>query len=170
MTAVETLLAEPVVKRLGWALLHFVWQGVGVAILFAVGMWALRRRGANTRYLMGVGTLLVMLAAPLVTMLRVEVAAPTVPADSPRTEAPSVVTPLPSPAPAAPVPPREIARPQPQEDVPMASIVRPSPVPPVRQRASERVERILPWAVMVWLIGVIALAVRLLGGGCRCTV
>ncbi len=164
MTAVESLLAEPVVKRLGWALLHFVWQGVGVAILFAVGMWALRRRGANPRYVMGVGTLLVMISLPVVTLLRIEVTAPTVPADSPRTETPSLVTPLSSPSAVPAVPPRQIVRRRPQENVPMASAVRTPPVTPLRQRASGRVERILPWAVTVWLIGVIVLAVRLLGG------
>ena len=36
MTALENLLSPEIVQKLGWTLLHFVWQAAEVAILLAV--------------------------------------------------------------------------------------------------------------------------------------
>jgi len=52
-------------QSLGWALLHFLWQGTALAAL-AAGAMALCRR-ASTRYLLGVVALALMLLAPLAT-------------------------------------------------------------------------------------------------------
>jgi beta-lactamase regulating signal transducer with metallopeptidase domain/uncharacterized protein YnzC (UPF0291/DUF896 family) len=52
-------------QSLGWALLHFVWQGTALAALAAAAMALCRR--ASTRYLLGVGALVLMLLAPLAT-------------------------------------------------------------------------------------------------------
>jgi beta-lactamase regulating signal transducer with metallopeptidase domain/uncharacterized protein YnzC (UPF0291/DUF896 family) len=52
-------------QSLGWALLHFLWQGTALAALAAAAMALCRR--ASTRYLLGVGALLLMLLAPLAT-------------------------------------------------------------------------------------------------------
>jgi len=51
--------------RLGWTLVHFLWQGGLIAAAYAVA----RRfqRGSNDRYLLGCAALALMLAAPLVT-------------------------------------------------------------------------------------------------------
>jgi beta-lactamase regulating signal transducer with metallopeptidase domain len=54
-------------RSLGWALLHFLWQGAALAALAAVLMSLCR--GAARRYAVGVGTLVLMLAAPVVTFL-----------------------------------------------------------------------------------------------------
>ena len=35
MTAIHGLLAEPALLRLGWVLVHFVWQGAAVTVLLA---------------------------------------------------------------------------------------------------------------------------------------
>jgi beta-lactamase regulating signal transducer with metallopeptidase domain/uncharacterized protein YnzC (UPF0291/DUF896 family) len=50
---------------LGWALLHFLWQGTGVAALAAVGMALCHR--ASARYIVGVSALIFMLLTPLAT-------------------------------------------------------------------------------------------------------
>jgi hypothetical protein len=50
---------------LGWALLHFLWQGTALAALAAAAMAVCRR--ASTRYLVGVGALALMLFAPVAT-------------------------------------------------------------------------------------------------------
>jgi len=52
-------------QSLGWALLHFLWQGTALAALAGAAMALCRR--ASTRYLLGVGALLLMLLAPLAT-------------------------------------------------------------------------------------------------------
>ena len=50
---------------LGWALLHFLWQGTALAALAAAAM-ALSRR-ASVRYVLGIVALVLMLLAPIVT-------------------------------------------------------------------------------------------------------
>jgi len=52
-------------QSLAWALLHFLWEGTALAALAAAAMAVCRR--ASTRYLVGVGVLVLMLLAPLAT-------------------------------------------------------------------------------------------------------
>src|SRR5262245_57546531 len=60
-------LSESVVERLGWVLVHSLWQFALVALL--AGAWgrALRRHSATTRYGVLVVAMAVSLAAPLAT-------------------------------------------------------------------------------------------------------
>jgi uncharacterized protein (TIGR03435 family) len=51
----------------GWTLVHFVWQGAGIALLAALGLRLLRSRRPQVRYLTACGALAAMLAAPIVT-------------------------------------------------------------------------------------------------------
>jgi len=60
-------LSPEMMHALGWALLHFLWQGTAIAAL-AAGAIALCRR-ASARYALGVGALVVMLLAPVATFL-----------------------------------------------------------------------------------------------------
>jgi beta-lactamase regulating signal transducer with metallopeptidase domain len=61
----DELLGHPVVEALAWSLVHFVWQGAAIALVAALAMRAART--AEARYLMGVGALAAMLAAPVLT-------------------------------------------------------------------------------------------------------
>ncbi len=54
-----------VMRPLGWALVHFLWQGLALAALLSVALTVCRR--ASTRYVAGVVTLLLMVAAPMIT-------------------------------------------------------------------------------------------------------
>jgi beta-lactamase regulating signal transducer with metallopeptidase domain len=58
-------LSPTIMHSLGWALLHFLWQGIAVAAMAGVGMALCRR--ASARYALGVTALVVMLAAPAAT-------------------------------------------------------------------------------------------------------
>ncbi|HEV2736371.1 MAG TPA: hypothetical protein VGV85_16115, partial [Longimicrobiaceae bacterium] len=58
---------HPVVRALGWALLHFVWQGALLAGLAALAMHLLRGRSPQARYAVGCAALLLMVAAPVAT-------------------------------------------------------------------------------------------------------
>jgi beta-lactamase regulating signal transducer with metallopeptidase domain len=62
MHAIQILLTRPEVERLGWVLLHFVWQGVLIAVLCALALATFRRASANRRYLIACGALLAMAA------------------------------------------------------------------------------------------------------------
>ena len=57
----------PSVQALAWALVHFLWQGTLIAIAAALLMRAAAR--ASTRYAIGIGALVLMVAAPAVTFL-----------------------------------------------------------------------------------------------------
>ena len=59
MHAIQILLARPETERLGWVLLHFVWQGAMIAALSAIAFAILRRGSANLRYLIACGALLI---------------------------------------------------------------------------------------------------------------
>src|SRR6266849_9144723 len=52
-------------RTLGWTLLHFLWQGAGLAALFAVACAVCR--SAADRYALAVGALVLMMASPVVT-------------------------------------------------------------------------------------------------------
>lgn len=68
MNSLEMLLAKPVFQALGWALVHFIWQGAIVAILYAGTAVLLRKRAANVRYSVACAAMLLMLALPVATM------------------------------------------------------------------------------------------------------
>ena len=55
------------VQAAGWALVHFLWQGLAIAALLAATFRLLRRSPANHRYLAGCLALLLMALAPLIT-------------------------------------------------------------------------------------------------------
>src|SRR5689334_5208625 len=58
-------ISPEILRTLGWTLLHFLWQGAGLAALFAVA--AAVCRSASARYALAVGTLVLMLISPVVT-------------------------------------------------------------------------------------------------------
>ncbi len=59
----------PVVDALGWTLVHFLWQGAVIGVLFAVIMRWMAAASSDARYLVGIATLALMLAAPVATFL-----------------------------------------------------------------------------------------------------
>jgi beta-lactamase regulating signal transducer with metallopeptidase domain len=64
------------IEPLGWALVHFLWQGAAIALLLALARRLLRHASANARYLAACAALLLMLVAPLATFLSLERPAP----------------------------------------------------------------------------------------------
>jgi beta-lactamase regulating signal transducer with metallopeptidase domain len=65
MNALVQWLAPEVLRTLGLALAHFIWQGAALAALAAAAIAAART--ASSRYLVGVAALALMLAAPVIT-------------------------------------------------------------------------------------------------------
>ena len=43
MSAVQMLSSQPWVERLGWTLVHFLWQGLAIAVLYAAVRGAMAR-------------------------------------------------------------------------------------------------------------------------------
>jgi beta-lactamase regulating signal transducer with metallopeptidase domain len=67
MTNFANWISPELMRTLGWTLLHFIWLGAGLAALFAVTLAACR--SAAWRYALAVGTLVAMMAAPVVTFV-----------------------------------------------------------------------------------------------------
>jgi len=59
----------PAAQRLGWVLIHLVWQATLVALAFRLALWCLRLSPAQTRYLAGCLSLLLVAIAPCITYL-----------------------------------------------------------------------------------------------------
>jgi beta-lactamase regulating signal transducer with metallopeptidase domain len=70
MSAIETVLRQPAAQVVGWALLHFIWQGALIGTLTAIALAALRRSAADVRYVVATIALSLMLTLPVVTALQ----------------------------------------------------------------------------------------------------
>ena len=69
MIAMESLFRQPLVIALGWALVHFLWQGVLIALVLGGVNLLLRRAGAGLRYAAAYTAMLAMMAAAAGTLL-----------------------------------------------------------------------------------------------------
>jgi uncharacterized protein (TIGR03435 family) len=141
MNAIQMLSSEAWVERLGWTLVHFLWQGLAIALVYAAADKVMARRcSPNGGYLLACAALVAMMAAPVTTW---ELMRP--PAATPGAAyqvhgvppAPSIS----STAGAATLP-----------DSVRATVPEVQPA------------QFLAWVVVVWLIGAAALWVRLAGG------
>jgi len=108
------LLESALIQAIGWALVHFIWQGTVIAAATAIALRAMGGSRATTRYLVACVSLVVMLVAPLWAVLTNDFA-----------DSIDLVV------------------------VPTAARALPA-------------ERVLPIAVVVWMIGVVLLSVRLI--------
>jgi uncharacterized protein (TIGR03435 family) len=135
VNAIQLLSSQPWVERLGWTLVHFLWQGVLITALYAVARrWIAHSSRPNTRYVLACVTLAAMMAAPLVTwgLMRPSDAAP-------------VLTHL-------------------TDRVPLAASTAALPLSMRAADSGVQAAHFLTWVVAVWLVGAIALSIRLIGG------
>lgn len=156
--ALENILSQEMIQRLGWTLLHFVWQATAMALLLAILLTILRKASANVRYIMACAALGLVVLLPIVTMSLVRVSTPQPIADIEPPPAPVVVSmqPMTVETPLAKV--VEVEKPVKFESVDTA------PTVSWKQRASEKLEESLPYLVTGWLIGVFGLSLWHLGG------
>ena len=137
MTSLIHWLSPSAMQSLGWALLHFLWQGTALAALAGAAM-ALSRR-ASVRYAIGVAALALMFLAPLATGIFYA-------------QEHSIRTTMHS----------SFAPPRPTLAVPaMQSIAQPRTYSPPSER---KVPSALPWLVEAWLFGVAFFSLRSAGG------
>jgi beta-lactamase regulating signal transducer with metallopeptidase domain len=155
MSAIDPLLQQPLAQAIGWALIHFVWQGALIGLAAAVAFLSLQRSAADVRYVVAAIALSLMATMPVVTGVQTYRTVTAVKAAAAAEIAPSRSSPGPVEAgtrvAAASAPAGEIA-----SGVvvsPSWRITRPAPVEPW-----------LPVLVLGWLTGVALLTLRLLGG------
>ena len=72
MTPLDAVLPPDVVHRLGWTLVHLVWQAAAVALVLAVVLAFLKNGLANVRYLAACAALVMMAALPLGTFIAID--------------------------------------------------------------------------------------------------
>ncbi|MEN6578806.1 MAG: M56 family metallopeptidase [Phycisphaerales bacterium] len=157
MSLLENLLSHGAIVRLGWMLVHFLWQAGVIAVLLAVLLRLLRRASANLRYLVACGALALTVAMPLVTMQFIDIPGP-VAETSPLSE---TLTPTVTPTPMTlqlvdELPPLSSAPPLEEADLTM-------PIP-WHERLATVLEPALPYLVLGWLAGVFGLSAWHLGG------
>ena len=134
MIHIRNVLAQPACQALGWALLHFLWQGALAALALAGCNVALRNSPARVRYAVSCLFLIVLLALPVLTFTVSMAHAPEGARGGAWKEAAAVVVPRAHRAMAA-----------------------------VEPRLQESVAPFLPWIVAAWISGVILLSLRWVG-------
>ena len=134
-----------VTQTLGWALLHSVWQCAFAASTLASLLAIVPVRAARTRYAFAVATLILMLAAPIGTGVRLR----TAPVGAGVSAAVASV-------------PRGVASPTRPGTGPEAPPARLPTALATRVRAG--LEPALPWIVVAWFAGVVILSIRLASG------
>jgi beta-lactamase regulating signal transducer with metallopeptidase domain len=143
MASLDGWLSPAVMQALGWALIHSLWQCAGVAAL-AASLMALSRR-ASVRYLVGVGALALMLAAPIATFFLL------MKPDAPVQNFPSAISAVSVPS----VSPSTSVKAVPS--IAMAGAW--EKLPSVASSPD-----LLPWLVGAWLLGVTLFGLRFAGG------
>jgi len=137
MNAIQFLSTQPWVERLGWTLVHFLWQGAAISALYAAARRGIGRSSSpNMRYVLACVALAAMVAAPFVTW--------------------SLMSPS-DPVPAAAHFAARVA-----SAAPPVTITLPASVSATV--ADAWAGRFLCWVVVIWLAGAMAFWVRLMGG------
>ena len=158
MSFPEYLLSQGIVERLGWMLVHFLWQGAVVALLLAATLRLLPRVGANLRYLVACSALALAVVLPAVTMQWIEVAGPAAEAGPlPLVASPDVT-----------LPPMTMQMAEEMQTFPEATASLETadlttPIP-LHERIAAALEPALPYLVAGWLVGVLGLSAWHLGG------
>ncbi len=75
MTSLASLVDPTLVERLGWTLVHSLWQGVLIAAVSGILFFALRNARAQTRYLAACASLLLVVASAAITFSMIAPAA-----------------------------------------------------------------------------------------------
>src|SRR3954470_15484509 len=141
MRGTETLWATPAVQAIAWALVHFLWQGALVGLATAGALSLLKKGSAATRYAVAAGALLLLVALPIATAMRL--------AGTPATASTFVASPPQQTSPSSPGGLGGRLGEEGRGDEGLSAAI----PPPV-----------LPWILSLWLAGVFLLSIYHLGG------
>ncbi len=147
-------------ERLGWTLLHFIWQGTLVAALVAGLQRSLPPRSARLRYVSACGALLLMFGLSALTAWRMSNGSPAAPPVANITPVGLVYAAF-ARTPGAPV---ESLRSSPPLALPGRAVVSSLTIPAWLVHVGAICRGGLPYLALFWFAGVVALSVRLVGG------
>jgi beta-lactamase regulating signal transducer with metallopeptidase domain len=130
-------------QALAWTLIHFCWQAAAIAAGYRLLSFALARRSSNARYVAALAAMLLMLVASIATFawqMRFE----SVPVYVPATDATTAAT-------------------QDRSGFKISPVLTPVETSQ-RLPASQSLSTLLPWIDAFWVIGVVVLSCRSIGG------
>jgi beta-lactamase regulating signal transducer with metallopeptidase domain len=156
MSIVE-FLSQPLWQRLGMTLVHFLWQGLAVAVLVGAFVKVFRLKHGNARYAAYLLAFIAMIVCPVVTFTAIDI--PISPNNELVTGAESAEVVDSSPYTALPV--GDIL---PEAETPRPAIPTLADSIPLSQRISGWLNVSMPWILVIWMAGVVVLSVRLLTG------
>ncbi len=157
MSTLHSLPTCSLVHALGAALLHFLWQGLLVAGLLAFTLRELRHCSAQARYLAACTALVLLAACPLVTLMSLH--APSAPRHG-------YTQSLPKPQSHAALPSNVFQSPPLSNATPVIAHFQQA-LSTIRAIASPTNNPLYPPLVAAWLVSVLCLSLRLLGGWLR---
>jgi beta-lactamase regulating signal transducer with metallopeptidase domain len=67
---ISSIFDNPAVMRIGWALLHFLWQGILIALALKGALMLVERRSSRLRYALALACLFLMAALPVFLLCR----------------------------------------------------------------------------------------------------
>ncbi|MCL2641847.1 MAG: M56 family metallopeptidase, partial [Phycisphaerales bacterium] len=142
------LLSGELGQRIGWSLLYFLWQGTAVAVVLGVALQMLR--SARSRYVAACAAMVALLTLPMITATLISPQASHV-----RVEAANMFVEGRAPL------PLDVERTA-ALSAGISAVFPHTPVVPQLEQSSgswlARIDACLPWAVLVWLIGVLVLS------------
>lgn len=152
MKALELFLSQPMVLRLGWTLVHFIWQAALIAVVAAIVLKCVKKQAATLRYTITSLSLVMVVTAGVITFTQV-----------------TVSTPLPkmTSQPAFAIEQAEVVSDPfiPPETQPERTSTPPTfSWPAIKKRCISLTEPAIPFVVMGWLAGVFGLSLLHLGG------
>lgn len=92
MLILQNILSQEIVQRLGWTLLHFIWQAAAVALILTILLRLLRKSTANLRYIIACLALALIVLLPVITFKLVPVSQPLVAAHFAPAATPTVLS------------------------------------------------------------------------------
>ncbi|HLE57352.1 MAG TPA: HEAT repeat domain-containing protein [Rhodothermia bacterium] len=163
-------------QLIGWTLIHSIWEGGVIALVLALAFSAARSSSASMRYALGMIGLALMVALPIATTARVNTLAQApVRGVAPSEEAPGATVGPPESSTSTDVS-SSLTLVSPETEA-SAGLVAASPGLSARNvpddfasRATSMLsglESSLPWLVAAWLIGLVLLSIRMIGGVAR---
>jgi len=150
METIANIFQAEIIQRLGWTLVHFVWQGIAIGLILAIVLKLLHKSSANLRYLIACMALALIVLMPAVTIRVVDVSA----------AHPLLLSPIGGGLQIADTGTEAIVEmPQIESSLPAEQVAATE-----RLSFKDRFEPALPYVVVGWLTGVLALSIWHLGG------
>ncbi|MCF7955333.1 MAG: right-handed parallel beta-helix repeat-containing protein [Phycisphaerae bacterium] len=162
MISLQQILSNPIVQRIGFAIMHSLWQCTAIAILLAGVLLALRNRRTQVRHNAAVSALLLMVIASVVTVFVAgggQKVAPVVAADGSLARIPDgSITSVEMPVLVGDAVP-------PVVETVLAPVVLTKNAPAANAAGIvDKIEIAAPYLAIAWVIGVLILSVWHLGG------